>query len=321
MSLVNKSSDQLLPLIETINQAREIIWKWKLDGETIVFVPTMGNLHAGHLALVKAARELGSKVVVSIFVNPKQFGKNEDFGDYPRTLQADISKLSELKVDFVFAPGVSEIYPQGDEAITSVDVPRLSEVLEGEHRPGFFQGVATVVNKLFNIIQPDIAVFGEKDYQQLLVIRQMVKDLAMPVKIHSVPTVREKDGLAMSSRNSYLDEEQRQQATALHECLQHVASAVSRGEDPNFEVGYATSELIENGFIVDYIVVRRQRDLAVPKPGDQDLIVLGAARLENVRLIDNILFKQSILDSDAPHESRTGGMYISELSGILFGKK
>ena len=294
MSLVNKTSGQMLPVIEAIQQAREIIWNWKRSGETIVFVPTMGNLHDGHLALVKKAKQLGTKIVVSIFVNPMQFGKNGDFDEYPRTLDEDISKLYEYNVDFVFVPSLSEIYPGGELSFSIVDVLHLSAILEGEHRPGFFQGVATVVNKLFNIIQPDIAVFGEKDFQQLLVIRQMVSDLAMPIEIKSVATVRESDGLAMSSRNSYLDDDQRRLAVGLHECLKHVVQAVRMGEDPNFEVGHATHDLLEQGFIVDYVVVRCQQDLSVPESRDKTLIALAAARLGSVRLIDNIPFELPI---------------------------
>lgn len=284
----------MLPVMEVIQQVREIVWNWKHAGETIAFVPTMGNLHDGHLALIKKANELGSKTVVSIFVNPAQFGKNDDFDEYPRTLDDDIGKLSEYSVDFVFAPGLDEIYPGGEERASYIDVPRFSNILEGEHRPGFFQGVATVVNKLFNIIQPDIAVFGEKDYQQLMVVKQMANDLAMPVEIRSVATVREADGLAMSSRNGYLNDEQRSIAVGLYGCLQRVVKAVRKGEDPNFEVVHATHDLTEQGFIVDYVVVRRQQDLAVPRPGDKALIVLAAARLGSVRLIDNIAFELSI---------------------------
>jgi pantoate--beta-alanine ligase len=291
MSLVDKGSAQRLPVIETIQQARKIISSWRQAGETIVLVPTMGNLHDGHLALVKAAKELGTKIVVSIFVNPMQFGKNDDFDEYPRTLEEDVSKLHEFNVDFVFTPSLNEIYPGGEPSLSLVDVQHLSGVLEGEYRPGFFQGVATVVNKLFNIIQPDIAVFGEKDFQQLLVIEQMVNDLILPIEIKSVATVREMDGLAMSSRNSYLDDEQRRLASGIHECLERVAQAVRKGGDPNFEVGHATHDLLEQGFIVDYVVVRRQQDLAVPEPDDKALIALVAARLGSVRLIDNILFE------------------------------
>lgn len=278
---------------DSIAQTRSVISGWKRAGENIVFVPTMGNLHAGHLALVEAANALGAKTVVSIFVNPMQFGENEDFDSYPRTLDEDISKLSEYSVDLVFAPGVEVMYPENGKSTCVVDVPRFSTMLEGEHRPGFFQGVATVVNKLFNIIQPDIAVFGEKDFQQLLVIRQMVRDLAMPIDIRSVATIREADGLAMSSRNTYLDAEQRAQACALHRCLAQLVKLVSAGEAANFEVGHASQELEKQGFVVDYVVVRRQQDLAVPELDDSSLVVLAAASLGSVRLIDNIPFELS----------------------------
>jgi pantoate--beta-alanine ligase len=234
---------------------------------------------------------MGKKTVVSIFVNPMQFGKNEDFGTYPRTLDEDIRKLSQYKVDLVFVPSLESIYPENGESASIVDVPRLTTMLEGEHRPDFFKGVATVVNKLFNIIQPDIAVFGEKDFQQLLVIKQMVKDLAMPVDIRSVATVREENGLAMSSRNNYLDEERRSQAAGLHTCLEQLMKSVTEGQNPNYEVGHASQDLEEKGFLVDYVVVRRQRDLSVPEAGDKSLIVLAAARLGDVRLIDNIPFE------------------------------
>jgi len=293
MSLVNKTTGQILPVIEVIQQVREIIWNWKHAGETIAFVPTMGHLHEGHLALLKQANALGTKTVVSIFVNPMQFGKNDDFDEYPRTLDDDLGKLYEYNVDFVFAPSVDEVYPGGGECASFIDIPGFSSMLDGEHRPGFFPGVATVVNKLFNIIQPNIAVFGEKDYQQLMVVRQMVNDLSMPVEIRSVTTVREADGLAMSSRNGYLNNEQRSIAVGLYGCLERVVEAVRQGEDPNFEVVHATHDLTEQGFIVDYVVVRRQQDLSVPQPGDKALIALAAARLGSVRLIDNIPFELS----------------------------
>lgn len=284
-----------LPLVlDTIEQTRACIAGWKKSGNSIVFVPTMGNLHSGHLALVEAASALGAKTVVSIFVNPMQFGEGEDFDTYPRTFDDDVHKLSKYNVDMVFAPGVDVIYPESGESSTIVDVPKYSSILEGEHRPGFFSGVATVVNKLFNIVEPDIAVFGEKDYQQLLVIRQMVQDLAMQIDIHSVATVRELDGLAMSSRNSYLDADQRSLARGLYACLERVKKLVSEGEAANYEVGHATRELEEQGFIVDYVVVRRQQDLAVPEADDRFLVVLAAARLGTVRLIDNIPFELPI---------------------------
>lgn len=290
MSLVSQQSG-LSVVVDSIEQTRAVIADWKRAGECIVFVPTMGNLHAGHLALVEAANALGTKTVVSIFVNPMQFGENEDFDTYPRTFDEDMSKLSKYSVDLVFAPGRDVIYPENGKSATIVDVPGFSAILDGEHRPGFFKGVATVVNKLFNIIQPDMAIFGEKDFQQLLVIRQMVKDLAMPIDIRSVATVREPDGLAMSSRNNYLDAEQRSQARGLHTCLEQVVKSVTEGRHPNYEVGHASRELEERGFLVDYVMVRRQQDLAVPEADDRSLIVLAAARLGNVRLVDNILFE------------------------------
>jgi pantoate--beta-alanine ligase len=279
-----------VPVVNTVKHARELVAAWKNKREKIVFVPTMGNLHAGHLALVRAANAAGARTVVSIFVNPMQFGENEDFDTYPRTLADDIASLGECRVDMLFTPGAAEIYPQGVSMSTFVDLPGVSQILEGESRPGFFRGVATVVCKLFNIVQPDIAVFGEKDFQQLLVIRRMTADLCMPIRIQSVATVREADGLAMSSRNAYLDAAQRAQAAGLQRCLRHVVDAVRGGMDAEFAVVHASQELEKLGFIPDYVVVRRQRDLAVPTEDDVALIVLAAARLGSTRLIDNIPF-------------------------------
>ncbi|MDH5386893.1 MAG: pantoate--beta-alanine ligase [Gammaproteobacteria bacterium] len=290
MSSVNgKNSSPMLA--RTIDEVRQQISLWKQAGDKIAFVPTMGNLHTGHLSLIEAANKSVSRVVVSIFVNPMQFGENEDFDKYPRTFDADMAVLEESNVDMVFMPVVTEIYPASIDSMTRVAVPQLSEMLEGEYRPGFFTGVATVVNKLFNIVQPDVAVFGEKDYQQLLVIQQMVCDLTMPIEIQSVATQREADGLAMSSRNAYLGADDRILATAIHRSLKHLVEAIVAGENPTFEVGHACQELDEKGFLVDYIVVRRQQDLAVPEQGDKSLIVLAAARLGSVRLIDNLLFQ------------------------------
>jgi len=280
-------------ILRTIDEVRQQISSWKQAGERISFVPTMGNLHAGHLALVEAAAKTGDRIVVSIFVNPMQFGENEDLDEYPRTFEEDVGKLSRYDVDLVFSPVVSEIYPESIDNATTVEVPKLSGILEGESRPGFFRGVATVVNKLFNIVQPEVAIFGEKDYQQLLVIKQMVSDLAMPIEIQSVATMREPDGLAMSSRNGYLSTEERALSTAIHACLDNLVKSMLAGENPTFEVGHASQELDEQGFLVDYVVVRRQHDLAVPKQGDKALIVLAAARLGSVRLIDNIPFTLS----------------------------
>ena len=290
MSLAD-STAQPIAVIDSIEQMRARIHQWKLAGDAIALVPTMGNLHAGHLALVKSATQSGMRCVVSIFVNPMQFGINEDFDTYPRTLAEDIDSLSAFPVDLIFAPAVEEIYPQGLKASTKIQVQGLSDMLEGESRPGFFTGVATVVNKLFNIIQPDAAWFGEKDYQQLLVIRKMVHDLSLPIEIRSVSTVREQDGLAMSSRNSYLNAQQRRQAASLYRCLQHVVDAARQGMAHHYAVVHACQELGEAGFLPDYVVVRRQADLEVPDEGDKSLIVLAAARLGNTRLIDNIAFE------------------------------
>jgi pantoate--beta-alanine ligase len=290
MPLADSPSVQM-PVAGTIEQARAMIREWKQAGESIALVPTMGNLHQGHLALVKAANESGMRTVVSIFVNPMQFGENEDLDTYPRSFDEDMAHLSDYRVDMVFAPAVSEIYPEGSDQATSVHVRGISDILEGECRPGFFTGVATVVSILFNIIQPDAAWFGEKDYQQLLVIRKMVQDLALPIEINAVPTVREGDGLAMSSRNAYLDAEQRTLAASLYGCLQHVVDSVIEGMDCSYAVVHANQELTDAGFLTDYVVVRRQHDLAVPTKRDKLLIVLAAARLDGTRLIDNIPFE------------------------------
>jgi pantoate--beta-alanine ligase len=290
MSLVDNSGISL-ETVETFVQLRARIQRWKLAGESIALVPTMGNLHDGHLALVKAATESGRRTVVSVFVNPMQFGVNEDFDTYPRTLMDDVRKLSHYPVDLVFSPAIGEIYPQGTEATTQVIVQGLSDILEGEHRPGFFVGVATVVSKLFNMVQPDTAWFGEKDYQQLLVIRKMVRDLAMPIEIRSLPTIREIDGLAMSSRNNYLDDKQRRLAVKLYRCLRHVVDSLQQGMAYHYAVVHACQELGDAGFMTDYVVVRRQTDLAVPSEHDKSLIVLAAARLGDTRLIDNIPFE------------------------------
>jgi pantoate--beta-alanine ligase len=284
-----------VPVVNAVKHARRLVATWKSEDEKVAFVPTMGNLHAGHLALIRAANASGARCVVSIFVNPMQFGENEDFGTYPRTLKQDIASLDECRVDMLFTPGAAEIYPKGANMSTFVDMPCLSQMLEGESRPGFFRGVATVVCKLFNIVQPDIAFFGEKDYQQLLVIRHMVADLCMPIQIHSVATVREADGLAMSSRNGYLDAAQREQAAGLQRCLRHVVDAVRGGMDAEYAVVHASQELEKLGFIPDYVVVRRQQDLAVPGLDDVALIVLAAARLGHTRLIDNIPFNLELI--------------------------
>jgi pantoate--beta-alanine ligase len=282
-------------IIDSVLSMQQRARDWRLAGERIAFVPTMGNLHEGHIALVRAAKKFGQRCVVSIFVNPKQFGPNEDFATYPRTFEADCARLEAEGVDCVFAPSTETMYPEGKDACTSITVPGISDELEGQHRPGFFTGVATVVNKLFNAVQPDVAVFGEKDYQQCLVIRHMVRDLDMPIEIISQPTVRETDGLALSSRNAYLNAEQRQQAVGLNHCLRVLVAAIGQYSDISFAVIHASQALELAGFEIDYVVVRRQSDLQAPTAADTALVALAAARLGEIRLIDNLPFELEIL--------------------------
>lgn len=283
--------------VNTIAELREQVTGWKHAGYTIAFVPTMGNLHAGHLSLFDAAKQAAGneqlKLVASVFVNPLQFGPGEDFDTYPRTLEQDSEQLEQLGVDLLFAPGVEEMYPNGRAQQTRVVPSELGDMLEGEHRPGFFTGVATVVCKLFNMVQPDIAAFGEKDFQQLLVIRRMVEDLAMPVRVVAAATVREDDGLAMSSRNQYLDEQERVTAAKLNICLDHLVEEVKTATDCQYAVMHAMQELEQQGFLVDYVVVRRQSDLGVPEASDTELVALVAAKLGSTRLIDNKTFSRS----------------------------
>lgn len=277
-------------IIDSVAHMQQQARDWKRAGEVITFVPTMGNLHAGHLALVTAAQKLGQRCVVSIFVNPAQFAPHEDFASYPRSFESDCAKLVAAGVDCVFAPGTQTMYPEGKEACARVVLPGISDMLEGEHRPGFFTGVATVVAKLFNCVQPDVAVFGEKDYQQCQVIRRLVRDLDLPIAIVSQPTVREADGLALSSRNAYLDAEQRQTAAGLNRCLNKLVAAVQQSGDISFAVIHASQELEQQGFAVDYVVVRRQSDLQVPEASDTALVALAAVHLGAIRLIDNCPF-------------------------------
>ncbi|MEM6405592.1 MAG: pantoate--beta-alanine ligase [Pseudomonadota bacterium] len=256
--------------------------------QRIALVPTMGNLHAGHLALVARAQCVADIVVVSIFVNPLQFGENEDLAQYPRTLSADQAALVAAGVDFLFTPGVAELYPRPLAEQTQVLVPGISEQFCGASRPGHFAGVATVVCKLLNIVQPDIALFGRKDYQQLHIIRQMVADLALPVQIQSVPTVREPDGLALSSRNQYLSPVERVIAPRLYQQLQHVAEQV--GQVP---VSRLTADLAEQlnaaGFRTDYVHLVDADSLGSLQSGSKRAVILVAAWLGRTRLIDNVV--------------------------------
>jgi pantoate--beta-alanine ligase len=277
--------------IQRLTELRQDIAAFRSAGERIALVPTMGNLHQGHLQLVKEARRLADRVVATVFVNPTQFGPGEDYASYPRTPEADRAALAQAGADILFIPEVHEVYPRGLSALTSVEVPGLSEELCGAFRPGHFRGVATVVLKLFNMVNADIAVFGEKDYQQLTVIRQMVADLNLPLTIHGVPTVREADGLAMSSRNTYLSADERRKAAILYATLISSVAALKIGQSPISQIEAEASAALEaEGFRVDYVSVRRVLDLAAPGP-EQDpggLMVLVAARLGKTRLIDNL---------------------------------
>ncbi len=272
----------------SIAEVRRLVAAWRAAGERIAFVPTMGNLHAGHISLIELAAQHGERFVASIFVNPMQFGPNEDFNHYPRTPSRDETMLEAAGCDLMFMPEVAEIYPNGHELATRVEVPTLSDLLCGEFRPGHFQGVATIVAKLFNIVTPDVAVFGQKDFQQLTVIRHMAADLCMPIEIVGAPTVREADGLAMSSRNQYLTAEERQRAPAIYRALQEAANALRDGQrDFRALEARGTDALSGAGFKVDYFAVRRCADLLDAGAADRDLVVLVAARIGKARLIDN----------------------------------
>ena len=275
--------------LTTTTSLREAISAQRAQGRRIAFVPTMGNLHAGHLQLVRQATTLADYVVVSIFVNPMQFGPNEDYATYPRTLDADKAALQAEGVDLLFMPAVSEIYTDGLEQATRIEVPGFEGDLCGRFRPGFFTGIATVVSGLFNRVQPDIAVFGEKDYQQLVMIKRMVRDLCMPIEVHGVETMRESDGLAMSSRNGYLDAGQRDTAVRLYQVLGEVKAGLQAGSR-NFGAleRQAIDSLREAGFEPDYVSIREQDSLRAPGPGSDRLVVLAAATLGRTRLIDNI---------------------------------
>jgi pantoate--beta-alanine ligase len=277
--------------VSTIADLRAAIEEWRGQGLRIAFVPTMGNLHAGHLQLVETAKAHGDKVVVSIFVNPMQFSdvQGGDFERYPRTLDADVEKLQALDVDVVFFPAVEEVYPHGYAQTTQVRVPGISGILCGEYRPGHFEGVATVVAKLFNMVQPHYAVFGEKDFQQLLVIRHMVADLCFPVEIIGAPTVREDDGLAMSSRNQYLTKEQRVLAGGLYKTLQETGVVIRKGEKDYKQLETkAIQALEEKGFKVEYFSLRDPQTLQPATEQTYNPILLTAAWLGETRLIDNL---------------------------------
>ncbi|MCX4194056.1 pantoate--beta-alanine ligase [Methylophaga sp. OBS1] len=280
-----------MQVVDSTVALRTRIKTWRANNEVIAFVPTMGNLHEGHLSLVKKARELADRIVVSIFVNPLQFNDQRDLEKYPRTLNEDINLLSELDCDLVFTPDDSVMYPLGMAKQTSVHVPGMDDKLCGLGRPGHFDGVATVVTKLFNMVQADIAVFGEKDYQQLLMIQTLVADLNIPVDIVGAPTRREDSGLAMSSRNNLLTAKQRLQAPLLYQQLMTIRTALENGEtDLDALLQAAQTQLKEAGFEPEYLEIRRADNLQPVQTGDKTALrVLVAARLGSVRLIDNIL--------------------------------
>jgi pantoate--beta-alanine ligase len=278
--------------VTTVAAVRQHVRRWRGEGRRVAFVPTMGNLHPGHVSLIEMARSHGDRFVASIFVNPMQFGPNEDFAHYPRTPTQDARMLADAGCDLMFTPDVAEIYPNGPERATRVDVPGLSSILDGEFRPGHFEGVATVVAKLFHIVEPDVAVFGEKDFQQLTIIRRMVADLCMPITIVAAPTVRDPDGLAMSSRNQYLTDEERQTAPLIHQLLLTAVARLQAG-DRDFAAIERTAlqALVASAFRPDYFSVRRADDLSPPRADTQHLVVLVAARLGRARLIDNLQFR------------------------------
>ncbi|EIG6619555.1 pantoate--beta-alanine ligase [Escherichia coli] len=275
-------------IIETLPLLRQQIRRLRMEGKRVALVPTMGNLHDGHMKLVDEAKARADVVVVSIFVNPMQFDRPEDLARYPRTLQEDCEKLNKRKVDLVFAPSVKEISPNGTETHTYVDVPSLSTMLEGASRPGHFRGVSTIVSKLFNLVQPDIACFGEKDFQQLALIRKMVADMGFDIEIVGVPIMRAKDGLALSSRNGYLTAEQRKIAPGLYKVLSSIADKLQAGErDLDEIITIAGQELNEKGFRADDIQIRDADTLLEVSETSKRAVILVAAWLGDARLIDN----------------------------------
>ena len=275
--------------VTSVRELRAAVAEARAAGKRIALAPTMGNLHSGHAALVRRAVQLGDFVIASIFVNPLQFGANEDLDNYPRTLAADQQVLFEAGCNLLFAPTVEEMYPHGMQEQTRVSVPGVSSGLCGGSRPGHFDGVATVVCKLFHMAQPDLAVFGEKDFQQLAVIRAMVRDLNMPIEIFGEPTVRAEDGLALSSRNGYLSPEQRAVAPQLHATLRELATALRSGRrDYSQLVAEGLARLQSHGLRPDYLEIREAHSLRPATEADQQLVILAAAWLGNTRLIDNL---------------------------------
>lgn len=276
-----------MQIINSIAELRTHIINWHNTNECIALVPTMGNLHLGHATLINTAWQYAQRVVVSIFVNPLQFNANEDFASYPRTWEADKQLLERMNVNIAFVPNIDTLFPNGEHKQTRIVVPEIANILCGASRPGHFDGVTTIVCKLFNLVQPNVALFGAKDWQQLILIKRMTTDLNLPIEIISVPTVREPDGLAMSSRNSYLTPAQRSIAPNLYQSLQQAAIELKQGLAANIVEMQAKNRLIQFDLQPDYVSVRRAWDLANVTANDKDLIILAAARLGAARLIDN----------------------------------
>jgi pantoate--beta-alanine ligase len=279
-----------MKVIASKDELHEQLEEWRHAGEHVAIVPTMGNLHAGHISLVDFARENAERVVVTVFVNPTQFGEGEDFESYPRTLKKDSRKLKKAGVDVLFAPDADTVYPFGLDDATRITVPGITEHLCGSFRPGHFDGVTTVVARLFALVQPYVAVFGQKDYQQQLVIRRMVEDLNLPVRVVTAPTVREDDGLAMSSRNAYLNDAERAVAPKLYESLKAIEADLQSGAADFDELEKRALRRLEDaGFAPEYVAIRQAMDLSSPQENCHEFVVLAAANLGDARLIDNVL--------------------------------
>jgi pantoate--beta-alanine ligase len=273
-----------------ISTIREQVNTWRAKGETVAFVPTMGNLHQGHITLVNEAKKRADHVVVSIFVNPMQFGPKEDLDGYPRTLAQDSEKLANAGTELLFTPTPEIIYPKGLAQQTFIEVPDIGDELCGKSRPGHFRGVATIVAKLFNIVQPDMALFGRKDFQQLMIIKTMVEDLSMPIEVIGIETIREASGLAMSSRNGYLTADEKHNAAALKRAIDSVISAVQHKKSPQHAIELAVQQLKAAGFTPDYFELRNADTLRQATAEDNQLVVIAAAYLGKARLIDNVSF-------------------------------
>lgn len=279
-----------MKVIEDKHELQDELAEWRHAQEHVAIVPTMGNLHPGHVSLVNVATEQAERVVVTVFVNPTQFSEGEDFETYPRTFDKDTRRLKTVAADVLFAPSVETVYPFGIESATTVTVPGLTENFCGSFRPGHFNGVTTVVARLFALVQPDVAVFGQKDYQQQLVIRRMVEDLNLPVTIYTAATIREDDGLAMSSRNAYLTADERAKAPALYNALAKIERRLRDGVRDLYGLErQASNELDRAGFLPEYVAVRRAADLRPPEEDCREMVVLAAANLGQARLIDNVL--------------------------------